>query len=117
MARQLELAGARAFVESGRRVCREGPACSALTAHVVERWTLLEHGRYFDVYLPPVDGTGFRHDTPVLLFDTDVNIAADGFSYDAAPDGKRFLFMAPVEDTEAEGASVHLVQGWRALLE
>jgi Tol biopolymer transport system component len=60
---------------------------------------------------------GFRHDTPVLLFDAAVNIAPDLYKWDVTPDGKRFLFMAPVEDAEAAGASVHLVQNWRESLE
>ncbi len=61
---------------------------------------------------------GFRHDTPVHLFDLDTTVLSDDSQfYDAAPDGRRFLVMEPAEDAVGADASVTLVQGWRALLE
>ncbi len=62
---------------------------------------------------------GFRHDTPVHLFDLDTEVFSsdDPQFYSAAPDGRRFLVMEPVEDAMGEDGSVTLVQGWRALLD
>jgi WD40 repeat protein len=61
---------------------------------------------------------GFRIDTPVSLFKADVTFVADGYhSYDVTPDGKRFLFLAPVEKAAGKTGSVTLVQGWRGLIE
>ena len=60
---------------------------------------------------------GFRHDTPVRLFE--VEFASDydrGYSLDAVSDGSRFLILEPVEDDTPEDATVTLVQGWRSLL-
>jgi hypothetical protein len=57
LARELAAAGAVAFVERDARLCLDGAACSALTVEVVESWTFVARGDYFDVYSPPVAGS------------------------------------------------------------
>jgi hypothetical protein len=50
---QLERTGAVALVERDSPfMCPVGLTCSALAHAVVERWSLVERGRYFDVYRP-----------------------------------------------------------------
>ena len=61
---------------------------------------------------------GFRHGKPVTLFDPQlIDPRGGSYNFDAAPDGERFLILAPVEDDAARTATVTLVQGWRALME
>jgi len=60
---------------------------------------------------------GFRHDTPVHLFDLNVAVTSDNsYTYDATADGRRFLVLEPTEDDEGEEATTTLLQGWRGLL-
>ena len=68
----------------------------------------------------PVEiGDAFRHDTPIELFEFPKLFRSIGsdLNYDVAPDGQRFLLMAPIEDDLTQEASVHLVQGWSELLD
>ncbi len=61
---------------------------------------------------------GFRFATPVTLFKRPEMFTMDaGQIYDVAPDGRRFLFLTPLEDDGVVAATVTLLQGWRALLQ
>lgn len=47
----LETTAAPVFLEKGSVfVCRGGPACSDVAAHVRDRWTVVHEGAFFDVY-------------------------------------------------------------------
>jgi len=69
--------------------------------------------------VPVETGEAFRNDTPVALFELPDIVRVDWIDqiYDAAPDGERFLFLMPREDTAPGKGTVTLVQGWRGLVE
>ncbi len=59
LVRTLESADAPVFLERGSAlVCRGGPACSDVAAHVQERWNRVHEGGFFDVYRRPPGSTG-----------------------------------------------------------
>jgi serine/threonine protein kinase len=61
-----------------------------------------------------VAGGTFRHGTPVELFRK--RMFADEFrTWDAHPDGKRFL-IAEEDETDARPTSIHVIENWPALL-
>ena len=60
---------------------------------------------------------GFRHDTPVALFDFPEGFRGwDNHLYDVAPDG-RFLFLVPRAGDLTVEAEVTLLQGWTKLVD
>ncbi len=67
----------------------------------------------------PIDMEGgFSAGTPVKLFGVGANALEDsGYTFDVTPDGKRFLFLEPLDDEGDAGIAVTLVQGWQRLLD
>jgi serine/threonine protein kinase len=56
---------------------------------------------------------GFRHDTPVALFEFEGWVTAEGTTtFEVAPDGSKFLVMGPVEGDEQKQPVITLLQGW-----
>ena len=68
----------------------------------------------------PVETEGaFRHDTPVAVFELPNVLSAEWIeqTYDATPDGRRFLFLVSQADDAVGKGTVTLLQGWRGLSE
>ncbi len=74
----------------------------------------VNRGGLFAVPIKTAQGS-FEAGAPVELFRNPAFVELETL-YDAAPDGRRFLVVEPVEADKAASPAIHVVQNWTAML-